>query len=191
MGNNVTAAKPATGGAVRVAPAGTTLPTDATTALANAFTKLGYISDSGLTNTNSLSSDSIKSWNGDEVLVTFNGREVSFGFTLLESTNVDVLKQVFGAENVTGTLENGITIQAKSNIELPEQVFVIDMILKDGTLKRIVIPQGRVTDIGDITYADNDAVAYELTISATPDASGNTHYEYIKGATGATGATNG
>ena len=188
MGNNVTAAKPKTGGAVAVAAAGTTLPTDATTALAAAFTQLGYISDGGLTNSNSISSDSVKAWGGDEVLVTYNGREDTFSFTLLEATNVDVLKQVFGAANVSGTLATGISISAKSNLELPEQVWAIDMVLKDNAVKRIVIPAGRVTDISDVSYTDNDAVGYEITISASADGSGNTHYEYIK-ATGATGAT--
>lgn len=187
MANNVSAAKPKTGGAVSVAPQGTTLPTDATTALGNAFAQLGYISDSGLTNSNTINTETVKAWGGDEVLVTYNGREVSFQFELIEATNLDVLKQIYGASNVSGTLAGGIAINAKSNIEMPEQVFAIDMILKDGALKRIVIPAGRLSDLGDITYADNDAIGYDVTITAVPDASGNTHYEYIK----ATGATNG
>lgn len=191
MGNKVSAAKPATGGAISVAPQGTTLPTDATTALGAAFTKLGYISDSGMTNSNSLSTDSVKAWGGDEVLVIDQGREDSFQFTLIDSLNVDVLKQVYGASNVSGTLETGITINVKSNVSLPEMVYVADMILKDGTLKRIVVPNGKVSDVGDITYSDSDAIGYETTIKAIPDGSGNTHYEYIKGATGATGATSG
>ena len=41
---NVTAAKPKVGGAVWRAPLGTTLPTDAKTALDKAFKSLGYIS---------------------------------------------------------------------------------------------------------------------------------------------------
>ena len=191
MANNVSAAKPATGGAVSVAPAGTTLPTDATTTLAGAFTKLGYISDSGLTNGNTINSDTIKAWGGDEVLVVYNGREVNYKFAFLESMNADVLKQIYGADNVSGSLATGISITAKSDIEMPEQVWAIDMIMKDNTKKRIVIPAGRISDIGDIKYVDNDAITYEVTVTAIPDATGNTHYEYIKGATGATGATNG
>ena len=186
MGHNVSAAKPKTGGAVSVAPQGTTLPTDAVTALASAFTQLGYISDSGLTNSNGIQTDTVKAWGGDEVLVTYNGREVSFKFEMLEATNVNVLKQLYGDANVTGTLGDGIAVTAKSNIELPEQVYAIDMVLKDNAVKRIVIPAGRITDLSDITYVDNDAIGYEVTITAIPDASGNTHYEYIKGATGAT-----
>ena len=192
MANKVTAAKPKVGGAVYVAnPSNSlTLPTDATTALAAAFKALGYISDDGLTNSPTLDSDTVKAWGGDEVLTVYQGMEDQFSFTLLEALSVDVLKQVYGATNVSGDLATGITINVKSNIELPEQVYVVEMVLKDGTLKRIVIPSARITDIGDITYSDSDAVGYDITIKAMPDSSTSiTHYEYIKAATGATGAT--
>ena len=183
MGNLVTAAKPRVGGAISVAPAGTALPTDATTALAGTFTQLGYITEDGLTNSTKISTDVVKSWGGDEVLTTYQGREDSFKYTLLEALNVNVLKQVYGAANVTGTLETGIEIGVLSNIMLPEQVIVADMVLKDGTLKRIVIPAGSVSDVGDVKYSDSDAIGYETTIRAIPDATGHTHYEYIKAAT--------
>ena len=191
MGNKVTAAKPVVGGAISVAPTGTTLPTDATTALGAAFTHLGYISEDGLVNTSQISTDDVKAWGGDTVLTLYQGREDGFQYTLLDAMDVNVLKQVYGAENVTGTLATGIQIKVKSNIELPEQVIVADMILKDGNIKRIVIPCGRVSDVGDVTYSDSAAVGYETTIKAVPDDSGNTHYEYIHGPVGATGATGG
>lgn len=191
MSNKVTAAKPVVGGAIAVAPSGTTLPSDATTALGAAFTQLGYITEEGLVNTNDISTDSIKAWGGDEVLTLYQGREDGFQYTLMDAMDVNVLKQVYGAENVTGTLSTGIKITVKSNLELPEQVMVVDMILKDGNLKRIVIPCARVTEVGDITYSDSDAVGYETTVKALPDSNGNTHYEYIHGPVGATGATGG
>ncbi len=182
MGNKVTAAKPKTGGAIYIAPAGTALPTDATTALAETYVALGYISDAGLVNSNSISSETIKAWGGDEVLNIYQGREDTFSYTLIEALDINVLKQVYGPENVTGTLEEGIAINVKSDIELPEQVIVAEMIMKDGALKRIVIPAARVVNVGDINYSDSAAVAYETTVRANPDSNGNTHYEYLKGA---------
>lgn len=54
------------------------------------------------------------------------------------------------------------------------------MILNGDTLKRIVIPSAKVTEVEEIVYADEEVLGYGTTISATPDTSGNTHYEYIK-----------
>lgn len=183
MSNAVTAAKPKVGGAVYVAPAGTTLPTDSTTALANTFVALGYASEDGLTNSSSPESDAIKAWGGDTVLTLMTGREDTFSITLIEALKPDVLKLVYGDSNVIGTLAgtNGIKVTVNAK-DVEEHVFAIDMIMKDNATKRIVIPAGKVTDVGEITYQDNDAVGYEITIMALADSSGNTHYEYIKAA---------
>ena len=51
--NYVSAAKPKVAGAIYRAPLGTTLPTDATTALDSGFKALGYVSNEGMTNANS------------------------------------------------------------------------------------------------------------------------------------------
>ena len=51
--------------------------------------------------------------------------------------------------------------------------------MRDNTYKRIVVPSGKVTEIGDISYTDDAIVGYELTVQAFPDSSNNTHYEYI------------
>ena len=180
--DNVTAAKPKVGGAMYVAPAGTALPTDATTALAEAFKSLGYISEDGLTNSNSPESEEIKAWGGDIVLTPITGRPDTYSVKLIESLNVDVLRMAYGDGNVTGTLETGITVKANA-ADLEEHPVVVDMILRNGVLKRICIPSAKVSEIGEISYTDADASGYELTLSCQPDADGNTHYEYIKEAT--------
>ena len=176
---NVSAGKPAIGGAIYRAAKGTTAPTDASTALGEAFKGLGYCSEDGLTNSNAPSTTEIKAWGGDTVLTVQEEKPDTFQFTLIEVLNADVLKAVYGASNVTGTLATGLTVTANAS-EPEEGVWVVDMVLNSNTVKRVVIPHGKLSDLGDITYADAEAIGYEVTITALPDADGNTHYEYIK-----------
>ena len=176
---NVSAGKPNVSGAVYRAAAGTTPPSDATTALAADYKALGYCSDAGLVNSNSPEMTNIKAWGGDTVLVIQKSKEDTFKVTLIEALNLEVLKAVYGSANVTGALGTGVTVEASSD-EPDEGVWAVDMVLNSSTVKRVVIPHGKITEVGDITYSDTAAIGYEVTITCTPDTSGNTHYEYIK-----------
>lgn len=178
---NVTVGKPAVGGAIYWAALGTQLPTSATASLAS-FTCLGYVSEDGVTNNNSPESDTVKAWGGDTVLSLQTDRPDTFAMTLLESMNQDVLKVVYGSTNVTVDGSGNITVKATA-ADIPSGSWVIDMVLKGGRAKRIVIPNGTISELGEIVYKDDDAVAYPITITDVPDSSGVYHYEYIAGST--------
>jgi hypothetical protein len=136
------------------------------------------VSEDGVTNSNSPSSEDIKAWGGDIVMNIMTEKPDNFSFTLIEALNIDVLKFVYGSANVTGDLATGITI--KANASTPEaHVIVIDMIMTDGALKRVVMPGAYISEVGEITYKDDEAVGYETTVLCPPDEEGNTHYEYI------------
>lgn len=175
----VTVSKPKVGGAIWRAPLGTTLPTDAVTALDKAFVSLGYISEDGMTNANSPSGDSIKAWGGDTVLNYQIEKPDNFKFTLIEALNVAVLKTVYRDDNVDGELATGVTVKANSK-EHEDCCWVAETVLNGDTVKRVVVPCAKITELEDIVYKDDKELGYGVTLGATPDKDGNTHYEYIK-----------
>ena len=185
MGNtatNVTTGKPNIAGAVYTAAIGTSLPTDATTALdPAAWTCLGYVSEDGLSNNNELTVEAIKAWGGNIVYRSLTEMNDEFKLALIETENIDVLKTVYGENNVTVDADDNASINVVGEDPI-ERAWVFELALRGGRAKRIVIPDGAITSRDEITYNDSDAVAYGITISAYPDASSMTHKEYLEAA---------
>lgn len=175
----VTASKPKVGGAIFRAPIGTALPTDATTALNTAFKNLGYVSDSGIVNSGEITVEKVKAWGGDVVLSAQTEKTDTFKLTLIEGLNADVLKAVRGATNVTSGTASETVVKVNSDEQVAAS-WVFEILHKGGAMKRICVPSGTITEIGDVSYTDGDPVGFEITITATPDESGYTHYEYNK-----------
>ena len=183
--SNVSFGKPKVTGAIYRGILGEslTIPTDATTDLDSDFVCLGYVSDDGLTNTMDQGDDGTKVWGGDTVLINEDSRTDSFKFKLIEVLSEEVLKAVYVDDNVTvtdatTTAPKKIAVAVNAT-EQPECCWVVELLLRDGNPKRIVIPKGKVTEIGDIVYKDNEAVGYEITVTGKADGNGNTHYEYL------------
>ncbi|WP_417556244.1 phage tail protein [Microbacterium sp.] len=176
--SNVSVGKPKASGGIYSAAITETAPTDATTALAATFKGLGYVSDAGLTNTIETSSEKITEWGGDTVLTVRTSRDETFKFTFIE-TNADVLKEVYGQSNVTVTEETGDIAVLHNAAELDQRLYVFEIAMTGKRVKRIVVPLAKVDEVGDVVYAAGEPIGYEVTLATSPDAAGNTAYEYI------------
>ena len=184
MGNdakNVSVGKPLATGAIFVAPIGTTAPTDAKTTLDGAFKCVGYVSEDGVTNAIKTDSTPVKAWGGDAVLTTQTSREETFKFKMIEANEVS-LEQAYGKGNVAKESVSGLITIKHNSKEKSNYIYAIELILSDNKIKRLVIPSGKVIELGDVVYKDDEAIGYEVTLSAAPDSSGNTAYEYLSAA---------
>lgn len=163
-----------------------TVPTDATTTLDTKFKNGGYLSDDGVTNSVETDSTDINAFGGDRVLTVNTSRSESFQFGMIETTE-DTLALVYGPDNVIVAGEDEAkTITVKHNGKpFPEIVMVFEFAMTGDRVKRIVVPVGKMGELDDVEYTDEDAITYTPTINAMPDAQGNTAYEYIAKVAGA------
>lgn len=179
--SNVVSGRPLATGGVLIGPLGTALPTDTSTALNVALKGAGYIGEDGVTETVDRSTDKIKAWGGDTVKIVQSEFSTTYQFSFIEALNADALKATYGDSNVVTTAATASTgtLQAvKINSQtLPHKTYVFE--IRDGNAKiRICVPDGQITEIGEVTYNDSDVVAYQVTVEAFPDANGNNAYKY-------------
>lgn len=180
--SNVVSGKPLSTGGVLIAPVGTVLPTTVSAAPNASFVSAGYIGEDGVVEGGDRSTEKIKAWGGDTVKIVQTEHSLTYQFTFIETLNSTVLKTIYGDSNVTttaatastGTLQ---TVKVTSeSMAHKEYVFEI----KDGLAKiRIVVPDGQVTEVGEITYSDADVIGYQVTIECFPDSSGVKAYKYL------------
>ncbi len=180
---NVYAAEPLATGSCLVAPLGTALPTSVDAVVDEDFVDLGYVGEDGFTETNERTTEDKKAFGGDTVKVLQTEYNHTFQFVLLESLKADVLKAVYGASNVTVTPANsshGTQITVKKNSKkLPHMSWVIDTTDTELNAKyRNVIPDGQITEVGDVTIVHSDTISYEVTVKCFKNGAGDYVYLY-------------
>lgn len=177
MAETTFASMPRTTGALRNAPKGTAGPTNATVALNPLFVDHGYIGEDGFTESTTRDTDKKRALGGSVVRVLQTEFGTTVQFVFLESMNLNVLKRVYGEENVT-TDGDGNVVVKRNKKPLPREAWVID--LQDGTaLDRSYIPDGQIIEIGDITKVHSDLVSYEVTIECYEDEDGTTLTSFL------------
>lgn len=172
-----------TTGAILCAPLGTKLPTldDLTptgVTLDEAFKDAGYANEDGVTLTPDMSTSGIKEWGGAivrNVLEEFNG---NIAFTLIQTDEM-AFKMAFGDDYVTvskATSTHGNQLMAKLGAHLPDaKSWVFKM--KDGGARMLVlVPNGQVTTLDEITFNSTDPIGWAITLSCYPDKDGHSIY---------------
>ena len=171
----------ATGG-ILSAPLTTTRPTDAVTALPAGFVKKGYVGEDGVTKTVDKTDEKIRAWGGSTVKIVRQEHSVSYSWTFLESGNAEVLKAIYGADNVIitpATVDHGAQIEIRETGQmLPRESWLLEM--KDGdTAIREYIPDGQLAVSGDVQFVHSNVIQYTVTLEAFPDANGVKSYSWM------------
>ena len=172
-----------TTGAIKHAPLGTTLPSLSDVKVSGvtldpAFTGDEYVSEDGLTLTPSMSTTDIKDWSGATVRKVLESFDGTLAWTMI-STNEGSLGVAFGDGHVThqaAALDHGTQNMVALGAHLPDpESFVF--LMKDGDARIIIlVPNGQVTEVGEVTFAANAAVGWNVTLSCYPDENGESIY---------------
>jgi hypothetical protein len=157
------------GGKVYVAPVGTVAPTTLSAAWGVGWTDLGYISDDGLTEGSDQDRNEFYAWGADAPVRTQITRNVTtFGMTFIE-TKGEVLSIYYATPYTAMTSTGTTTAQFLTFIQGTQQapdVRALGIDIIDGTRAfRFIIPRCEVSDKGDITYAKEDLMGYEVTFT--------------------------
>lgn len=152
-------------GEVSVGATTATAPTGTSGALTG-FTGLGYVSEDGVTESRERSTEDIKAWqNGAVVRTLVTEGSLTYQLALIE-TKKETVELAYGT-TVTQTATDGNYVIVPTNTG-GRKSFVIDIV--DGAqIKRIYIPEGEVTEVGETVYANGEAIGYEVTIAAYPN----------------------
>lgn len=138
---------------------------------------VGYVGEEGVTETNERATDKKRAWGGDVVRVLQTEHTQTFGFTLIESGNPDVLKLVYGEDNVTVEEETGNVLITQNSQVLGHRSFVFEMLDGDTRIRKF-IPDGQIIETGEITWVHSDIAMHTLTIEAFADSDGVKVYTY-------------
>lgn len=150
-------------------------PTASTVLTTGGFKPVGFISEDGVTESQERDVEKVKAWGGDTIRVLQNEHTKTFAFTFAEMGNVDVLKLVYGDDNVIEGADGAVEILHNSKT-LPHKSFVIEVLDGDKKIRKF-IPDGQIIETGELQLVHSGIMSMEVTIEAFPDADGNKVYE--------------
>ena len=175
--SNVSVGKGVAGGYFFVAPAGTALPTDNSTALAETYLNIGFLGEDGISFADSSDVTAFFDMNGDTVDSSNGSIEKSFTVTLIEIKK-DSMALIYGSDNVADATGK-LTVHDKGPNDA-SYVAVFELLLKNGRKWRRIAPNCKLGELGDMTVNYSELVGREITMSALKDATTGDYYiDYI------------
>lgn len=174
-------------GSVLYAPVGTALPTTSFATLNSGFTDLGYIDEGGLKQKEDRSNTDVFVWGGDHIATLQEKYSRTMQFKLLQFLDSNVLAAAYRNSNITvtpPTSQNGTEVAVAMNAQILDVLsWVFDGYYFTNAgyqaLVRIVVPIGRITQIGDVDLTNKALTSIDATLKAFPDAAGNHGYLYV------------
>ena len=172
--------KPKASGGVLFADVTAEFPETAVAPIPAGYTSGGYVSEDGVTKSESRDVEGIKDWAGLTVKRSQTGFEVTFAFQFLEYLNPDAARTIYGDDAVTvepATVEHGAQMRvAVTAAEAPHKRWIFDM--ADGLAHlRVLVPDAQVSETGDTPYTVADGAVRDVTLYAFPDEDGVFVYE--------------
>lgn len=170
--DNIQILRPVVDGAAWCAPSTAAAPTSASAALTG-FASLGWLTSDGISMAINSNNEDLVGFGGDVALTIRTSHDVEFTFKPME-WNETVAKEMFGDSNVTNS---GGTVKVTGD-DLPVRKYVFDMRGRNKELIRVVVPNCKVTSLGNLDFKHDAPMASEFTLKAFPDASGVKVYIY-------------
>ena len=152
------------------APAGTKLPEYPTEKLAEVWNEVGYVSEDGITWHHGRSATPLKDWSQT---IRRQIQEDPTGTVAVPviSTTEEVLKTLFGADNVTAEAADAthgkvIGVEIEEGVMSGEEAFLF--LMKDGDdVMMLGTSNGFITALDDITFDPTSPITWNATVSGS------------------------
>ncbi|MEU1778100.1 phage tail protein [Streptomyces abikoensis] len=160
-----------------VADVGTAAPATALTQPLSPWQPLGAISDNGLVYGFDEASQEFTPWGLTSPFRRAITKSIrTFKMDLWETARVAVQSVMYRIPASGLTPVAGTTAFAETASPTPDRRAWWFLVMDGTSARGFYVPQGEVTDRSDVTFKQSEMSGYQITITAYPDASGNTVY---------------
>lgn len=160
-----------------VSDVGTTAPSSPLIQPVSPWEPLGAISDDGLVFGFDEDSQEFTPWGLTSPLRTTITKSIrTFKVTLWETARVAVQSVMFRVPAADLTPSSGLTSFAETASPTVDRRAWWFAVFDGDSARGFYVPAGEISDRSDVTFKQDEMSGYEITITAYPDAAGNTVY---------------